>query len=62
MSEPFHGRYRSSRYDTNIPDVWCSFELKDKAKRIGKGNISEGVRKALEAFQEENKDGRSISR
>jgi len=52
MGGPYHGKYRNSSYDTKISEIWCSYAQKEKARRIGNGHISEGVRKAIEAYKE----------
>ena len=44
------GRPRQEAGTQNRANIMLSDRLKEKAKSIGEGNISDGIRKALEAY------------
>lgn len=46
------GRQRKEAAPQKRRNISISDRLAEKAKQIGSGNISEGIRKALEAFGE----------
>ena len=45
------GRPRIEKGDQKRRNISLSDRLAEKAKKIGNGNISEGIRKALDAFE-----------
>jgi len=49
--KPGHIKPASERKD-QITSIWCTEAERDKARRIGEGNISAGLRLALASYPE----------